>query len=85
MHQPGEKWTYGLNTDLLGYLIEVVSGMSLDEFFKKKIFEPLGMKDTYFYLPKEKRNRLATLYTEDSTKHIIKDGETYETKWYNLC
>jgi CubicO group peptidase (beta-lactamase class C family) len=74
MHQPGEKWTYGLNTDLLGYLIEVVSGMSLDEFFKKKIFEPLDMKDTYFYLPKGKRNRLATLYSEDSTKHIIKDG-----------
>jgi len=78
MHQPGEKWTYGLNTDVLGYLIEVVSGMSLDEFFRKKIFEPLGMKDTYFYLPKEKRNRLATLYSEDSTKHIIKDGDTYE-------
>src|SRR5881392_1487817 len=42
MHQPGEKWTYGLNTDLLGYLIEIVSGMSLDQFFRKKIFEPLG-------------------------------------------
>ena len=78
MHQPGEKWTYGLNTDLLGYLVEVVSGMSLNEFFRKKIFEPLGMKDTYFYLPKEKRNRLATLYSEDSTKHIQKDGETYQ-------
>ena len=78
MHQPGEKWTYGLNTDLLGYLVEVVSGMSLDEFLRKKIFEPLGMKDTYFYLPKEKRGRLATLYTEDSTKHIQKDGETFE-------
>ena len=78
LHQPGEKWTYGLNTDLLGYLVEVVSGMTLDEFFRKKIFEPLGMKDTYFYLPKEKRNRLATLYSEDSTKHVIKDGETYE-------
>jgi CubicO group peptidase (beta-lactamase class C family) len=78
MHQPGEKWTYGLNTDLLGYLVEVVSGMSLDEFFRKKIFEPLGMKDTYFYLQKEKRNRLATLYSEDSTKHIQKDGETYQ-------
>lgn len=78
MHQPGEKWTYGLNTDLLGYLVEVVSGMSLDEFFRKKIFEPLGMKDTYFYLPKEKRYRLATLYSEDSTKHIQKDGETYQ-------
>ena len=38
MHQPGEKWTYGLNADLLGYLIEVVSGMSLDDFFQKKNF-----------------------------------------------
>jgi CubicO group peptidase (beta-lactamase class C family) len=78
MHQPGEKFTYGLNTDLLGYVVEVISGMSLDEFFRKKIFEPLGMKDTYFYLPKEKRSRLATLYTEDSTKHIKKNGETYQ-------
>ncbi|HEY2720111.1 MAG TPA: serine hydrolase domain-containing protein [Chitinophagaceae bacterium] len=78
MHQPGEKWTYGLNTDLLGYLVEVVSGMSLDQFLRKKIFEPLGMKDTYFYLPKDKWSRLATLYTEDSTKHVQKDGDTYQ-------
>ena len=77
MHQPGEKWTYGLNMDVLGYLIEVVSGMSLDEFFRKKIFEPLGMKDTYFYLPKDKRNRVATLYTEDSTGHLEKAGKAY--------
>ncbi|HUM67105.1 MAG TPA: serine hydrolase domain-containing protein, partial [Chitinophagaceae bacterium] len=74
-HQPGEKWTYGLNTDLLGYLVEVVSGMSLDEFFRKRIFEPLGMKDTYFYLPKEKYSRLATLYTEDSAKKVIKAAD----------
>jgi CubicO group peptidase (beta-lactamase class C family) len=71
-HQPGEKWTYGLNTDLLGYLVEVVSGKSLNDFFRQHIFEPLGMKDTYFYLPKEKYSRLASLYTEDSTEHIIK-------------
>jgi len=58
-HQPGERFTYGLNTDVLGYLVEVLSGMSLDDFFHKRIFEPLGMKDTYFYLPKEKYNRLA--------------------------
>jgi CubicO group peptidase (beta-lactamase class C family) len=64
-----------LNTDLLGYLVEVVSGMSLDQFFRKRIFEPLGMKDTYFYLPKEKQSRLAVLYTEDSTKHIVKMEE----------
>jgi CubicO group peptidase (beta-lactamase class C family) len=71
LHQPGEKWTYGLNTDLLGYLIEVVSGMSLDAYFKKNIFEPLGMSDTYFYLPKEKQARLAMLHTEDSLKRAI--------------
>ncbi len=63
-HQPGERFTYGLNTDVLGYVVEVVSGMSLDEFFKKRIFEPLGMNDTFFYLPKEKQGRLTTLYEE---------------------
>lgn len=77
-HQPGEKWTYGLNSDLLGYLVEVVSGMSLADFFRKNIFEPLGMRDTYFYLPKEKYSRLATLYTEDSTAHIKKMDEYME-------
>ncbi len=60
---PGEAWQYGLSTDVLGYLVEVVSGMSLDQFFRQRIFQPLGMKDTYFYLPKEKRSRLASLYT----------------------
>jgi CubicO group peptidase (beta-lactamase class C family) len=68
-HQPGEKYTYGLNTDVLGYLVEVVSGMSLDQFFRTRIFEPLGMKDTYFYLPEKKYKRLATLYTEDPVTH----------------
>ncbi len=75
VHQPGEKWTYGLNTDLLGYLVEVISGMPLDKFLTTRIFEPLGMKDTYFYLPKEKYSRLATLYTVDSTDHAVKAPE----------
>lgn len=71
-HQPGEKWTYGLNTDVLGYLVEVMSGMSLDKFMRTRIFEPLGMKDTYFYLPKEKYKRLVMLYTEDTaTKKVV--------------
>ncbi|HSU29260.1 MAG TPA: serine hydrolase domain-containing protein [Chitinophagaceae bacterium] len=74
-HQPGEKWTYGLNSDLLGYLVEVASGMSLDQFFRKRIFEPLGMKDTYFYLPREKYNRLANLFTEDASKHVTRMNE----------
>jgi CubicO group peptidase (beta-lactamase class C family) len=60
-HQPGEQYTYGLNTDVLGYLVEVLSGQSLDQFFKTRIFQPLGMNDTYFYLPAEKHNRLVSL------------------------
>jgi CubicO group peptidase (beta-lactamase class C family) len=66
-HQPGEKFTYGLNTDVLGYVVEVVSGMSFDQFLRTKLFEPLGMNDTYFYLPVEKRSRLVSLYQVDST------------------
>jgi CubicO group peptidase (beta-lactamase class C family) len=72
MHQPGEKWTYGLNSDLLGCLVEVISGMTLNDFFRTRIFEPLGMKDTYFTIPKEKANRLVNMYKEDSTGHLIK-------------
>lgn len=75
VHQPGEKWTYGLNTDVLGYLVEVVSGMTLDSYFRKNIFDPLGMKDTYFYIPKEKQHRLAMLHSEDPTKHVVNTQE----------
>jgi CubicO group peptidase (beta-lactamase class C family) len=67
-HQPGEQWTYGLNTDVLGYFIEVLSGMSLDDYLREKIFKPLGMNDTYFSLPKEKHERLVTLYEEKNGK-----------------
>lgn len=78
VHQPGEKWTYGLNTDVLGYLVEVLSGMSLDSYFQKNIFAPLGMKDTYFYIPREKQSRLAMLFTEDSTHHAVGMKEIYK-------
>lgn len=64
IHQPGEKFSYGFNTDILGHLVEIFSGMSLDQFFRKRIFEPLGMNDTYFYLPASKQNRLVHLYEE---------------------
>jgi CubicO group peptidase (beta-lactamase class C family) len=70
--QPGEKWQYGLNTDLVGCLIEVMSGMTLEDFFQKNIFNPLGMKDTYFNVPASKANRLATVYTEDAEHRVIK-------------
>ncbi len=68
--QPGEKWMYGLNADLLGYLIEIWSGMPLEEFFMKRVFQPLGMKDTYFNLPVEKGPRLVNFFQQDSTGAI---------------
>ena len=74
MHQPGEKWTYGLNTDVLGYLVEILSGQSLDEFFRKRIFEPLGMNDTYFYLPSSKYNRLVHIFVEKDEKLTLPDA-----------
>ncbi|MEM6628761.1 MAG: serine hydrolase domain-containing protein [Bacteroidota bacterium] len=61
--QPGEKWVYGYNTDILGALIEVISGEPLDQFLQRRILTPLGMMDTHFYLPPEKADRLAAVYS----------------------
>ncbi|MBD2768137.1 beta-lactamase family protein [Hymenobacter sp. BT664] len=71
MHQPGEQFTYGLSVDVLGRLIEVLSGQPLDQYLQTRIFEPLGMRDTYFYLPPTKRARLAKLYTENARKQTV--------------
>jgi len=60
---PGERFVYGYNTDILGALIEVVSGESLDVFLRSRMLEPLGMDDTYFYLPRSKSDRLAVVYS----------------------
>ena len=59
---PGDKWNYSVSTDVLGYLVEVMSGMKLEEYFKEYIFEPLEMMDTSFSCPEEKLDRLASLY-----------------------
>jgi CubicO group peptidase (beta-lactamase class C family) len=59
---PGHRWEYGLGVDVLGRLIEVVSGQSLDEFFRRRILEPLGMRDTFFYLPDDRIARLVSAY-----------------------
>lgn len=75
VHQPGEKFTYGLNSDVLGYLVEIWSGMSFDKFLQQRIFEPCGMTDTYFYLPKEKQSRLATVYIGEKNKKVRKFSE----------
>ncbi len=68
MHEPGEKFTYSLGVDVLGSLVEIWSGMTLAEYFKARIFTPLGMNDTYFYLPKDKHSRLTILYEEQDGK-----------------
>lgn len=77
MHQPGEKWTYGLNTDLLGCLVEIWSGLSLDEFFHTRIFAPLGMNDTYFNVPEVKARRLVNFFTQDSTMKLVKSDNVF--------
>ncbi|MCX6212414.1 MAG: serine hydrolase [Bacteroidetes bacterium] len=77
VHQPGEKFTYGLNTDLLGCIVEIVSGTSLENYFQKNIFDPLGMKDTYFNVPAAKGDRLPTVYTENEANEIIEWGPTF--------
>lgn len=64
LFEPGSAFAYGLSTDVLGYLIEVISGKPLDQFFSDEIFGPLGMNDTYFYLPDDKAGRLVTLYND---------------------
>jgi CubicO group peptidase (beta-lactamase class C family) len=60
-HHPGEKYTYSEGLDVLGYFIEVISGLSFDEFLRTRLFDPLGMNDTYFYLPDSKANRLVAV------------------------
>jgi CubicO group peptidase (beta-lactamase class C family) len=62
-HQPGAAWRYGQSIDVLGYLVEVWSGETLDVYLARHIFEPLAMRDTGFFVPKEKIERLAKLYT----------------------
>lgn len=78
-HNPGEKYLYSEGLDVLGYFIEVISGMPFDEFLRKRMFEPLGMTDTYFYLPDSKVNRLV------SVQKPKKDGgfERYPVTFYD--
>jgi CubicO group peptidase (beta-lactamase class C family) len=71
MHQPGDRFSYGLSTNVIGALIEKVSGLSLEVYLKNNIFDPLQMKDTYFYLPKNKASRLVELYYKSSDTTLV--------------
>jgi CubicO group peptidase (beta-lactamase class C family) len=79
---PGEKFVYGLNIDVIGYLIEVLSGKKLDVFLKEIILDPLGMKDTYFYLPDAKASRLVELYSKPAADAPLTIGANNDYRFF---
>ncbi len=76
LFSPGDRWEYSLGVDVLGRLVEVVSGQSLDDFFRTRLFKPLGMNDTYFYPPEDKLQRLAAAYTYFPNKGLMRFPDT---------
>ena len=77
LYQPGARWKYGRSSDVLGYLVEVISGKPLDQFFKERIFIPLKMNDTGYYVGKENLNRVTSVYRldKDTGIKILTDPE----------
>ena len=71
LHQPGERWHYSVSVDVQGYLVEKLSGQPFAEFLKQRIFDPLGMKDTAFYVPADKLNRFVSFYTYDKDRKFV--------------
>jgi CubicO group peptidase (beta-lactamase class C family) len=76
--QPGERFVYGFSTDVLGVVVEKASGQALDAFLRDRIFAPLGMKDTSFFLPAEKRSRLAAVYVGAADGTVARGGDAGE-------
>lgn len=81
--QPGERMVYGYSTDILGVVVEEVSGMSLDEFLRSQILEPLGMNDTYFYLPREKADRLTVVYSAQEGGGLERASDAVQGAYVN--
>jgi CubicO group peptidase (beta-lactamase class C family) len=73
--QPGERFIYSYGVDVLGAVVEQVSGMSLDAFLEQRIFQPLGMHDSHFYLPAEKTERLVATHTLDASGKLIRGAD----------
>jgi len=71
IHQPGERWSYSVSFDVVGYLVEVISGKSFDDFLQSRILGPLGMKDTAFSVPKKKLSRFAAMYGPTKDKGLL--------------
>jgi CubicO group peptidase (beta-lactamase class C family) len=81
-YQPGEDWQYSIATDVVGHLVEIISGMSLDEFLANRIFAPLDMTDTHFYLDPSKAPRLTTQYTPGEDMKIVEqDPGSAQSRW----
>ncbi len=80
-HNPGEKYTYSKGLDVLGYFIEVISGRSLDSFFQTRIFEPLGMDDTWFYLPESEHDRLVTVQQKEGAGWVSYASQYYDPEY----
>jgi CubicO group peptidase (beta-lactamase class C family) len=76
LFQPGTEWNYSVATDVVGRIVEVVSGQSLDEFFAQRILAPLGMHSTGFFATQEQQNRLAALYQPDPATRLAKRLDT---------
>ena len=71
LYQPGTRWVYSVSADIQGYLVERLSGMSLPDFLRARIFEPLAMHDTGFVIPPDKLDRFAQLYAFDDKEHVL--------------
>jgi CubicO group peptidase (beta-lactamase class C family) len=80
-HNPGAKFTYSEGLDVLGYFIEVVSGMPFDRFLRERLFDPLGMDDTWFYLPQSKADRLVTVQQEQDGNWVKFPVTFYDTDY----
>lgn len=82
---PGEAWNYSVATDVIGYLVEVLSGQSLPEFFQQHIFEPLGMVDTSFSISEDKLDRFASCYERDiMTKRMQLQDDAHDSSFANV-
>ena len=75
LYQPGSKWVYSVASDIQGYIIEKLSGKPLPEFMQERIFKPLRMNDTAFFVPEQKRNRFATLYSAGPDGKLVVTGQ----------
>ena len=80
-HEPGEKFTYSMGLDVLGYMIEIVSGKKLDVFYREEIFDQLDMNDTYFYLPDSKKERLVPVQTKKDDNWVIFEDDRFNENY----